>query len=250
VFVSRRVQMSVRKRAARVLLGVAIGAVVLCAATTGTAVAADDDGELVDVGKTVVDLERKMADLREHGRSARKGELSAAAACGAESPETIFSSWGDGALYVPAPGGDAETLDQWTLNKHTGRAENSPFRSGGGSLFLEDKGQAISPAMCVSVDHPTIRLFAANTGDEESELEVEILYEGLDGKIKKLKVAKLRGKSAWAPTTIIPLHVNVLGAASEDGLTAIAVKFKAKDVKVSSAGWKIDDLCVDPLKIW
>lgn len=242
--------MSVRKRAARVLLGAALFAAIVGAGATGTAAAADDGDELVDVGKTVVDLEKKMFELRQHGQSARKGALSAASVCGDEVPEPVFSAWGDGGLYVPAPEGDLESLDGWTLNKHTGRAENSPFGRGFASLFLEEKGEAISPAMCVTVDHPTIRLFAANTGDPESELEVEILYEGLDGKMKKLKVAKLRGNAQWGPTTVIPLYVNMLGAASEDGLTAVAVKFKARGVKNKGAGWKIDDLCVDPLKIW
>ena len=242
--------MSMRKRAVRVLLGATLAAALVGAATAGPAAAADDDGDLVDVGKTVTDLEKKMDELHARGRWARKGELSADAVCGDAAPETVFSQFGDGALYVPAPGGDAESLDGWTQNKHTGRSENSPFRRGQSSLFLEEGGEAVSPAMCVSVDHPTIRLFAANTGDPDSELEVEILYEGVDGKIKKLKVAKLRGTPEWAPTTIIPLYVNMLGAASEDGLTAIAVKFKAKGVKVKGAGWKLDDLCVDPIKIW
>ena len=91
--------------------------------------------------------------------------------------------------------------------------------------------------MCVSVWHPTIRLFAANTGGEESELEVEVLYEGFDGKIKKLRVAKLRGGPAWAPTTIVPIYVNLLGAASEDGLTAIAIHFKRT---ASREGWRLE----------
>ncbi len=239
-----------RKRAARVLLGAVLATAVLGAAMAGPAAAADDDGELVDVGKTVQGLEKKLDELRAHGRWARKGELSSAALCGDAAPEPVFSPFGDSALYVPAPGGDAESLDDWTLNKHTGRAENSPFRPGQSSLFLEEGGEAISPAMCVSVDHPTIRMFAVNTGDADSELEVEILYEGVDGKIKKLKVAKLRGSAQWAPTTIIPLYVNMLGAASEDGLTAVAVKLKAKGVKQRGAGWKIDDVCVDPIKVW
>ena len=104
--------------------------------------------------------------------------------------------------------------------------------------------------MCVGVGHPTIRLFAANTGGLESELEVEVLYEGLDGKIKKLKLARLHGSPEWAPTTIVPIYVNLLGAASEDGLTAIAIRFKARDVKSKGGGWKLDDMYVDPLKTW
>jgi hypothetical protein len=213
---------------------------------TGTALGAEDEGELVDVSKTVEDLEKELVKLRERGRWAREGVLSTAAVCGDTAPARVFSSWGDAGAYVPAPEGDLESTARWTLNKHARRAENSPFSSGGSSLFLPDHGEAVSPAFCVSTAHPTIRLFAANTADEESELEVEILYENVDGKVKKLKVAKLRGRQDWAPTTIVPLHVNMLGAASEDGFTAVAVKFKAKDVKSKTGGWKLDDLFVDP----
>jgi hypothetical protein len=237
------------KRAARALV-VGTLCLVLLGASAATAVAATDEGELVDVAKTVDDLHEKMAELRERGRNANRGELSAAAVCEEDDAEPVFSAFGDAALYTPAPGGDIEQPETWTVNKHTRRAENSPFSRGEASLFLGDHGEAISPAMCVTVAHPTIRFFAANTGDEESRLEVEILYEGLDGKIKKLKVAKLRGSSGWAPTTVVPVHVNLLGAAFEDGFTAIAVKFKAKDVKEKDAGWKIDDLYVDPMKVW
>jgi hypothetical protein len=241
--------MSAGKRAARALVAATL-CLVLLGVSAATAVAATDEGELVDVTKTVDDLHKKMAELRERGRNANRGELSAAAVCEEDEADSIFSAFGDAALYTPAPGGDIEQLEAWTVNKHTRRAENSPFGRGAASLFLGDHGEAISPAMCVSVAHPTIRLFAANTGDEESRLEVEILYEGLDGKIKKLKVARLRGGAEWAPTSVVPVHVNMLGAAFEDGLTAIAVKFKAKDVKEKDAGWKIDDLYVDPMKVW
>jgi hypothetical protein len=238
-----------RVRALRAVTGVVVAAAML-AATATTAAAAEDEGELLDVTKTVASLEKKMNELRERGQGARKGELSAAALCSDAQAEPVFGSWGDSSLYVPAAGGDAESLEGWSLNKHVGRGSNSPFSRGSSSLFLGEKGEAISPAMCVSVAHPTIRLFASNTADEDSELEVEIYYEGLDGKVKKLKVAKLRGGASWAPTTIVPLHVNMLGAAAEDGMTAIAVKFKAKDVKKKDAGWLIDDLYVDPLKTW
>lgn len=232
-------------RAARVAICLAI-ALATCSTFTGTALGAEDEGELVDVSKTVENLGQELVKLRERGRWARQGELSAAAVCGDDAPAPTFSAWGDGSAYVPAPEGNLESTARWTLNKHARRAENSPYSSGGSSLLLPDHGEAISPAFCVSTAYPTIRLFAANTAGEESELEVEILYEDLDGKVKKLKVAKLRGRPDWAPTTIVPLHVNMLGAASEDGFTAVAVKFKAKDVKSKTGGWKLDDLFVDP----
>lgn len=235
--------------AARTLISMLVAVTLLCVFST-TAMAAEDEGELVDVSKTVDDLNDEMAKLAERGRRARKGELSAEAVCGDGAATEVFSAWGDESAYVPAPEGDLETTNGWTLNKHAGRAENSPYGGGQSSLFLPDHGEAISPAFCVSTAHPTIRLFAANTGDEDSLLEIEILYENVDGHVKKLKVAKLRGRTAWAPTTVVPIHVNVLGAATEDGFTAIAIKFKAKDVKSKTGGWKVDDLYVDPLKTW
>jgi hypothetical protein len=216
---------------------------------TSTAAAAEDD-ELLDVGKTVTSLEKKMSELHARGQWAKKGLLSASAVCADAPTDTVFSSWGDDATYVGAPAGDLESLEGWSVNKHAARAENSPFGRGSSSLFLGEKGEAISPAMCVGVGHPTIRLFAANTGGSESELEVEVLYEGFDGKIKKLKVARLHGGPVWAPTSIVPIYVNLLGAASEDGLTAIAIHFKSRDVKSKGGGWKLDDMYVDPLKTW
>ena len=208
--------------------------------------AAEDEGEILDVSKTVSGLEKKLGELHERGRWAREGKLSAAAVCGDQTPSTVFSSFGDSALYVPTPEGDLETTEHWTLNKHARRAENSPFGPGQSSLFLPDKGEAISPAFCVGTAYPTIRVFTANTGDEDSRLDVEVLYEGVDGKVKKLKIAKLRGTRDWGPSAIVPIHVNLLGAASEDGFTAVALKFKAKDVKSEDGGWKLDDLFVDP----
>jgi hypothetical protein len=241
-------------RATRILVALLV-AVFTLGVTATSAAAAEDEGELIEVEKTVEDLNEEMAKLRQRGERARKGELSAAAICGDAAPQPIFSSWGDESGYVPAPEGDTESTHRWKLNKHARRlARNSPFSRGTSSLLLEDNGVAITPPMCVSTLHPTIRLFAADTSDDErSRLEVEILYENTDGKLKRLKVAKLRGGRSWGPTTIVPLYVSMLGAAHEDGFTAIAIKFKAKDAKSDGddpdAGWMLDDLYVDPLKI-
>ena len=65
--------MLLRVRAVRAATGVLVAAAML-AATATTAAAAEDEGELVDVTKTVSSLEKKMADLGERGQRARKGE--------------------------------------------------------------------------------------------------------------------------------------------------------------------------------
>jgi hypothetical protein len=230
-----------------VRMGLLLMVSLLALSVVSVAYANDDDEELVDVSKTVASLEKKMDELREHGRWAREGKLSLSAFCGEDDASPVFALWGDSANYVFAPGGDFESPSGWTLNKHASLSvQNSPFSIGGSSLFLGEKGVAISPAMCVSALHPTFRFFAVNGASAESKLEVEILYEGVDGKVKKLKVARLSGGNSWMPTVTIPLHVNMLAAVSEDGFTAVAFKFKTHGAKTKDGGWLIDDVLVDP----
>ncbi len=224
--------------------------VVACSLALGVASVARAGGEeeeLIDVSKSVASLENKMDELRQRGRWAREGELSLSAVCRNDEASSVFAPWGDSAGYVAAPQGDFESPSSWTLNKHASLSvRNSPFSFGSSSLFLGEKGEAISPAMCVSTFHPTFRFFTLNGASAESKLEVEVLYEGLDGKVKKLRIARLSGGASWMPSLSIPLHVNMLAAASQDGFTAVAFKFKAHGAKSEDGGWLIDDLFVDP----
>ena len=223
-----------------------VGILVLaCCATTASA----DDTEIVDVSKKTSEIQKKIDELRGKGRWSRHGELSETAVCGAEDSSQVFAAWGDAAEYVPAPQGDVENISAWDVDDDVSVLdENAPFSTGSRALLLTDGAEAVSPAMCISTFHPTIRFFAANTGSPTSRLEVEILYEDLDGHVKKLRIARLRGADRWAPSLVVPIHMNMLAAASENGVTAVALKFKAKDVKSKEAGWKIDDLSVDPWK--
>ena len=77
-----------RKRAAaRLTYGVVL-ALFAVATMAATATAAVDEDELTDVGKTVAGLQKKMDELHERGGRAKKGELSAAAICGDETPNS------------------------------------------------------------------------------------------------------------------------------------------------------------------
>ena len=212
--------MSAGKRAARALVAATL-CLVLLGASSATAVAATDEGELVDVAKTVDDLHKKMAELRERGRNASRGELSAAAVCEEDEADPIFSAFGDTALYTPAPGGDIEQLEMWTVNKHTRRAENSPFGRGAASLFRRSRGGDLAGPVRERARDPTIRLFAANTGGEESRPRSRSCTRGSTERSRSSRWL-LRGGAEWAPTSVVPVHVNMLGAAFEDGLTAIA----------------------------
>jgi hypothetical protein len=232
-------------RQARTGVLVVISALALAFAAAASA----DDAELVDVSKQTSDIQKKIDQLRSQGRWARQGRLWADAVCGNESSSQTFAPWGDTAEYVQAPQGDVENADGWDVNDHASVVDgNSPFSNGSHSLLLSEGGEATTPALCISTLHPTIRLFARNSGSASSRLEISILYEDLDGHTKALKIARLRNGEEWAPSVVVPIYMNMLAAASENGITAVALRFKARDVKSKSAGWQLDDLSVDPWK--
>lgn len=226
---------------------VLLGALVLGA--SASVAQAEEENGLIDATKTVTELQKQVDKLRANGRWAREGKLAAQAVCGDSASEQRFLPWGDDADYVLAPGGSVEDSAGWELKGAEVSTDNSPYSAGNRSLSLDEGATATSPVMCISTAHPTIRFFAANRADEDSVLEVEVLYEDLNGHPKKLKVARLTGGDSWQPTVVIPIHVQVRAAASEDGLTAIAVVLKARHAGKGGA-WKVDDLCVDPLKLW
>jgi hypothetical protein len=225
-----------------------VAAAVLSLAFGAVAARADDGDGLVDVSKQVSQMQTKISQLRAHGRWARDGKLSLAAICGNEDPVQRFLSWGDQADYTPAPQGalEGDTSD-WTLNKKAAlQAANSPYSSGSQSLFLPKGGDAVTPAMCVNESNPTIRFFVANPGSGSSTLAITVLYEDLDGHTKKLKVARLRASDSWGPSTIVPIYMDMLATAAQDGLTAVAFDFKVEGNPGDGGGWQIDDLYVDP----
>ncbi len=245
------------------------------AAAAPVAQAGDFDGD------PLAKLEQEMAKLREKGRWAESGKLTEAlAACNDTSYEQPFLPWGDPADYVLVPEGTLETSDAWTLKKKAAVVPYaSPFYSGssgdGYSLFLPSGSEAITPPMCITELHPTIRLFVANSDEIRQRLVIEVLYEDLGGKIKKLKIAKLRGNADWQPSLPVLIQANVRALGSENGIAVVAFRFTVKDdkdldasqgyiaggdagfvptagrtlaVPAGETGWYIDDVFVDPFR--
>jgi hypothetical protein len=225
-----------------------VTALTISLGSAGPTSAATVAPQLLDVTKQVGALQAKFAELNAKGGTARAGLLTAFAACGTPRASAAFSAWGDGASYVLAPGGDFASPVAWLVNDHAA-VDAAPSPSGDDRvLSLEDGGEAVSPVICIRADHPTIRLFARNTGAADSRLEVSVLYEDTDGHVKELRVARLLSGSAWSPTTVIPIYVNLLATYSPDGITPVAIRFKATGVKSRSGRWQLDDLYVDPWK--
>ena len=107
-------------------------------------------------------------------------------------------------------------------------------------------GEAATPAICVTLEHPTIRFFTKDVGGNgKSHLKVDVLYEALDGKLKHLTIAKLKAGQEWQPSLVVPFYMNMLAQATPGGLTAVAFQFKAEALQKDETLW-ISSLYVDP----
>jgi hypothetical protein len=238
------------KRLIRSFAVVACAAAVVVVGAT-TALAGDgptaDEPQILDVSKQVAGIEKKMNELLAHGRWARAGKLLAAADCGYGHPSPVFASWGDTATYALAPEGDLSPSDDWTLNKQATVVSGAdPFSGAAQSLELAKGAEAATPAMCVNLDHPTIRFFVKDVGGNgKSHLRVDVLYEDFGGHVKRLKIAKLDAGDEWQPSLIVPMHMNMLALASHNGWTAVAFRFKAEGLQKDET-LAISSLYVDP----
>jgi hypothetical protein len=218
------------------------------AASLTTAVAvADDDGQLIDISHQVNDLQKKLDELHAKGQSAKSGKLAEAADCGFGAPSQVFLPWGDPSTYTLAPQGDLSDTSGWSLKNVNVSIDHDPFTPGAGSLLLaKGDSEAVTPAMCVSLDNPTLRLFLADRGGNgKANLQVKVIYEGLDGHVKNLPVANLRVGDDWQPSVVIPIGVNLLAAASASGWTPVAFDFKVHGLQKDET-FALDGVYVDP----
>jgi hypothetical protein len=152
--------------------------------------------------------------------------------------ERPFLPWADPAQYVLAPdGGFGGGADGWQGGDVI--AERSPL-SGDRALRIGSDGSATSPAMCVTLVHPTLRFLARNAGDLTGTLGVEVLFEDLAGRVQALPIGVVAGGGSWAPTVPMPIVANLL-ALLPGGQTPVAFRFTAR-----GGDWRIDDVYVDP----
>ena len=234
----------------RVVLSVVV--VVFASVAAGTAradggTAPAPTSQLVDTSHQVSDIQKQIAQMQAKGQAARSGKLAAAATCGFENPSQVFAAWGDSASYALAPQGDLATSTGWTFKHTTLAADHDPFSAAAGSLvFAQGDSEAISPAMCVDLSNPTLRLFLKDTGGNgKSDVKIDVLYEDLNGNAQHLTLAKLRAGSSWAPSISIPIAVNILSTANASGLTAVAFDFKVEGLQKNET-LSLDGFYVDP----
>ena len=229
-------------------LATMLAAVVVGVGTAG----ADDgggttDGQLVDVGKQLDGMRQQLAKLQAQGRFAKQGKLAAAADCGFGGSSPVFLPWGDPAGYSLIPQGDLSDLSGWTLKNVSLSDEHDPFTPGSGSLlFSKGDSEAATPAMCVNLDNPTLRLFLADHGGNgKATLDVKVLYEDLSGNPHNLTIARLKVNDSWQPSVTIPIGVNLLSVASSNGWTPVAFDFKVHGLQKGES-FAVDGIYVDP----
>ena len=162
--------------------------------------------------------------------------------CGPTS--TPFSQFGDPRSYYAVPDNGLEGgASGWTLSGATVVAGNEPwFVSGRGrsALALPPGASALSPAACINLLAPSIRLFAEGQRPNGS-LRVEVLFRGITGNLLGvLNTGDLEpgDYTSWRPTTSVPSLLAVPLAT-----TSFQVRFTSK---ASRGTWLIDDLYVDP----
>ena len=175
-----------------------------------------------------------------------------ASATGCTDPafENPFVPWLDPAHYVLAPDGTLEDgAAGWTLDGAATVSGNEPFYVHGAgesrSLEIAPGGSATTPAMCVGIEHPTLRFFAHRSGGSLlSALRVEVLFEDAGGDVHSLPIGTHSALGTnWAPTLQMVVGANLLALLPNER-TAVAFRFTA----ASSATWRIDDVYVDPYR--
>ncbi|HET9592517.1 MAG TPA: hypothetical protein VFP17_06340 [Solirubrobacterales bacterium] len=172
----------------------------------------------------------------------------AAQACNYTGAQQVFKPWGDQHSYVLAPDGGFEAGGQgWSLGGGAGTVgENEPFALGGAadtrSLSLPAGSTAVSPPICMSLDTPSFRLVARNSGDPSSGLRVEATY-ALLGLVRTKTVSTVYGGSTWAPSQQMS---TVLSLSTIVG-TVIPSAIQIRITPLGSGGhWQVDDLYIDP----
>ncbi len=192
-----------------------------------------------------------LAALSVSAQTANAGVLvSSASSCDDQPLSQPFLPWLDVAQYTPLPGGDFETRAAgWSLSGGSAvAAGNESYNvagdGGASSLKVPAGGSATSAAICVGIEHPTIRFFAKrNNGGPLglSTMRVDVLFENNLGTINSLQIGVVMPSASWQPTLPMTVTANLLALLPGEH-TPVAFRFTS----LLGGNWSIDDIQVDP----
>jgi hypothetical protein len=160
-----------------------------------------------------------------------------------------FTPWGDRNAYILAPGGSFEGQTGWTYTGGTSAVSgNEPYKVHGASdsrsLSIPAGGSATTPWTCASLSSPTLRFFAVG-GNLISTLKVDVITQTALGTVT-VPVGLITAKSSWTPPPAILFLSNIAALVAPNGTIQVKFRFTA----LGSAAWKIDDVYVDPWKVY
>jgi hypothetical protein len=157
-----------------------------------------------------------------------------------------FAKFGDYADYKAVPGGSFEVGDKaWSLNRASVVSGNESYyvrsRTDSRSLRLTPGASATSPAVCVGLEHPTLRYFVRSSGLLPA-MTVEVLTETSLGVVVPVPIGAGLLSSSWRPSMRHVVLVNLLPLLP-DNYTPVAFRFRSV-----LGTWHIDDVYVDPMR--
>ena len=181
--------------------------------------------------------------------SASAGVLTASAGeCVDRAWSNPFVPWLDPANYVQAPDGGFENGGAgWALTGDAAVVDgNESFyvgsESDSKSLSVPTASSATSAAMCLGIEHPTLRLFAKSKGATlGSYLRVEVLWEDAAGNVQASTIGAIGRDADWEPTAPMVVTTSLLTLLPGNH-TPGAFRF----TPVGTGTWSIDDVYVDP----
>lgn len=170
----------------------------------------------------------------------------AQAACPDKVSRQVFSRFGDYNWYFAAPGGTFEaSTSPWTLSGSSVVLGNETYfvnsTADRQSLRVPAGASATSPSFCVSVQHPTLRLFAKKLSGSGGTLTVDILTSS--GTKVAGSVVNTGQYVTWRPTQAMDLASRLSLSST---VTSMYVRLR---VRADSAGaWGVDDVFIDPYR--
>ena len=172
----------------------------------------------------------------------------AEAACTATPTTKAFAAFGDYADYNLAPAGAFESgATGWSLAGSWVTNGNEPWKIHGAddskSLAISAGGKAVSPPICVGIQHPSFRFFARRTSGSWGALNVKLRYQDATGATNEVTVGSVGGSdAAWHPTPSLALST-VLPIWNGNQSASVQIVLDPEDY---GGAWAVDDVYVDP----
>ncbi len=163
-----------------------------------------------------------------------------------------FASFGDVRDYVLAPGGTFEEkgLEGWQVVKAKQDGDHSPLELSKAreddnkhSLKVPGGGSAVSPAMCVDLNYPTMR-FMVKAEKNKGRLDIQVVYPDSGNPVFHDSGSLESTGKDWTATGDLPVYPERGGATS--GMRRVALRFTSVATNGQAGDWRIDDMYVDP----